>query len=270
MFENILFIPKWISFIFFFVYGSFFGSFANVMIYRMQKEGPLNLFRKSHCPQCFYTIPFYLNIPIFSWFILRGLCDNCGKSFSFRYPLVELLMATIFSSLFLAIGWKWFLLEALIFSFILVVASFIDWDQMILPDSLTIIGVAIGLLGAWLNPDRLFLDAFLGALLGGSFFLFIAYIYYWLRGKEGMGGGDIKMMAWIGSVLGWKSLFFIVLSSCFLGSLAGLGIMLHSNKKILQTAFPFGPFLAISSLLYIFFDEWAKNFMAFFMPFSLP
>lgn len=268
MFESVLFIPTWLMVIFFFIYGSFFGSFANVLIYRMQKEKPLNLLKKSYCPKCFYAIPFYLNIPILSWFILKGTCRNCGETFSFRYPLVEFLMASLFSTLFLAIGWKWFLLEALVFAFAMVVAGFIDWDQMILPDSLTLSGIFIGLFGAWLNPDRLFLDAFLGVLLGGGSLLFIGYMYYLLRRKEGMGGGDIKMMAWIGAVLSWQSLFFIILSACLLGSLAGLGIMLRSNKKNLQTAFPFGPYLAISSLLYIFLSEWTKSYIDYFMPFS--
>lgn len=270
MFEDILFTPTWVMVIFFFIYGSFLGSFANVLIYRMQKEKPLNLFKKSHCPHCFYNIPFYLNIPILSWFILRGTCSNCNKSFSIRYPLVEFLMAGLFSALFLAIGWKWFLLEALVFTFALVSASFIDWDQMILPDSFTLSGICIGLLGAVINPDRLFMDAFLGVLLGGGALLFISYIYYLLRGKEGMGGGDIKMMAWIGAVVSWKALFFIILSSSLIGSMMGIGIMLRSNKKGLQTAFPFGPYLAISSLLYIFLNEWSKNYMDFFMPFSFP
>lgn len=269
MFENILLIPHWLLLIFFFIYGSFFGSFANVLIYRMQKKERLNLLKKSHCPHCSYNIPFYFNVPIVSWFILKGACSNCSQAISFRYPLVEFLMASLFSALFLTIGWEWFLLEALCFAFILLVASFIDWDQMILPDSLTISGAGIALLGAWLNPERLFLDAFIGALIGAGFLLFVAYTYLFLRRVEGMGGGDIKMIAWIGAILGWQSLTFVVLISCLLGSLAGLAIMLHGNKKILQTAFPFGPFLAISSLLYIFLDEWAEKFMLFFKPFSL-
>ena len=269
MFEVIFLAPRWLVFISFFVYGSCLGSFANVLIYRMQKKEPLNLFKKSHCPHCFYNIPFYLNIPLISWFILKGHCRNCGKSFSFRYPLVEFLMAFSFSTLFLAIGWKWFLLEALLFVFALIVASFIDWDQMILPDSFTVSGIVIGLFGAWLNPERLFMSAFFGVLFGGGMLLIIAYMYYWLRKKEGMGGGDIKMMAWIGAVLGWEALVFVLLSSCLLGSLSGLAIMLRSNKNILRTAFPFGPPLALSAVLYIFLERWAAGFMSFFMPFTV-
>ncbi len=268
MFEDIFLIPRWFMAIFFFIYGSFFGSFANVLIYRIQRNKALYLLKRSYCPHCFYNIPFYLNIPILSWFILWGRCRNCGNSLSFRYPLVEFLMSVLFSALFLAIGWKWFLLEAFIFVFGLLCASFIDWDQMILPDSFTLSGICIGLLGAWLNPDRVFMDALFGMLLGGGSLLAISWIYYLARGKEGMGGGDIKLMAWIGAVLSWESLFFIIFISCLLGSLAGFGMILHSNKKDLQTAFPFGPYLAVSSVFYIFLNVWGKNYINFFIPFS--
>lgn len=270
MFESFLLVPVSLMAFFFFIYGSFFGSFANVLIYRMQKEGEaLNLFKGSYCPSCFYSIPFYLNIPIFSWFFLKGKCRNCSKPFSFRYPVVEFLMSLLFSVLFLVIGWKWFLLEALLFTFALLVAGFIDWDQMILPDSLTLSGIVIGLLGAWLNPERFFLDALLGVLFGGGILLLISALYYCFRGKEGMGGGDIKMMAWIGAVLGWQSLSFVLLSSCVLGSLVGFGIMLHSKKNTLQKAFPFGPCLVVSSLCYIFLSRRFEAYLSFFMPFPI-
>ena len=257
-------LPLWFMAIVFFVYGSFFGSFANVLIFRLQKDPPISLFKKSYCPHCLYSIPFYLNIPILSWFILRGACLNCSKSFSFRYATVEILMSLLFVGLFLIIGWKWFLLEALVFTVALVSASFIDWDQMIIPDSLSLSGIGIGLFGAFLNPDRSFLDSVLGVVMGGGGLLLIAYLYYLLRKKEGMGGGDIKMMAWIGAVLGWQSLFFVLLSSCLLGTLFGLAVMLQGNKKTMQTAFPFGPCLALSALIYIFLAESHSSFLNLF------
>ena len=264
MFEKILLLPDWLMFLVFFIYGSFFGSFANVLIYRLQQDPPVSLFKKSYCPHCLYPIPFYLNIPILSWFFLKGACANCSKAFSFRYALVEILMSFLFVALFLVIGWKWFLLEALIFSVMLVSASFIDLDRMIIPDSLNLSGILIALIGAFLNPERSFLSSFLGFLIGGGSLLLIAYLYYILRKKEGMGGGDIKMMAWIGAVLGWQSLFFVLLSSCLLGTVFGLIIMLQGNKKLMQTAFPFGPYLALSALIYIFLMESDSNILNFF------
>ena len=259
-----MFLPQWFMALVFFIYGSFFGSFANVLIFRLQQDPPISFFKKSYCPHCQRPIPFYLNIPILSWFILRGVCANCSKPFSFRYAFVELLMSCLFTGLFLAIGWKWFLLEALVFTVALVSASFIDWNQMIIPDSLSLSGIAIGLLGAFLNPERSFLDAFLGVVIGGGGLLLIAYSYFLLRKKEGMGGGDIKMMAWIGAVLGWQSLFFVLLSSCLLGTVFGLTIMLQGNKKLMQTAFPFGPYLALSALIYVFLMEFHFSFLNFF------
>ena len=237
-----------------FLFGSFFGSFANVLIYRMQRSQPLRLFGRSRCPRCSYVIPFYLNIPIFSWFLLRGRCRNCEAPFSFRYSVVEFLTASLFALLFLFIGWKWFLLEALIFSFGLIVVSFIDLDQMILPDSFTLSGIVIGLFGGWLNPERSFQSALLGAFLGGFVFWFVSWLYLSVRKREGLGGGDIKLSAWIGAVLGWSSLPFIILSASFLGLLAGLALIVL-KKQSFDTPLPFGPFLSLSALACIFLME---------------
>ena len=269
MIESLLFLPAGVLTALFFVLGSFFGSFANVLIYRIQKEEKLNLFKRSYCPHCHYKIPFYLNVPLFSWFFLRGSCANCSKKISFRYPLVEFMLALAFSLLFLSLGWKWFLLEALIFSFLLIVSSMIDWDQMILPDSFTLSGIVLGLAGAFLNPERAFIDSFFGVLVGGGGLLLVSYLYYLIRKREGLGGGDIKMMAWIGAVLGWESLFFVLMSSCLLGTLIGLIIILQSNKKILETAFPFGPYLALSAFSYILLRESFSEFLSAFLLFPL-
>ena len=267
MIDNFLQLPLWGYVVFFFIFGSMFGSFANVLIYRMQKEKPLNLFNRSYCPKCNYLIPFYLNLPIFSWFILGGRCQNCKESFSFRYPFVEFLMASIFALLFLYIGWKWFLLEALIFAFALVIVSFIDLDQMILPDSFTLSGIVIGLTGAALNPERLFIDSFFGFFIGGFILLFTAYVYYFFRKREGMGGGDIKLLAWIGAVLGWKSIPFILMCSSFLGTIVGLFLILCDKKFHFKAAIPFGPYLAIAALFYIFLRDLGNGYLKFLIPF---
>jgi len=265
MIESLLLLPKEMLTALFFILGSFFGSFANVLIYRMQKEEKLDLFKRSYCPHCHYKIPFYLNIPLFSWFLLRASCANCSKKISYRYPLVEFFMSLAFSVLFLSIGWKWFLLESLIFTFCLFVASMIDLDQMILPDSLTLSGILLGLLGAFFNPERAFFDSFYGILMGGGSLFFVSFVYYLLRKQEGLGGGDIKMMAWIGAVLGWEALFFVLMSSCLAGTLIGLLIMLQSNKNLLQTALPFGPYLALSAFFYIILSENFEFILSFFL-----
>ena len=261
MLQNISLLPQWVAVLGFFVYGAVWGSFANVLIYRMQKPWPPDLFKKSACPQCDYKIPFYLNVPIVSWFVLRGRCAHCQKPFSFRYPLVEFLCAGLFASLFWAVGWKWFLLEALLFGFAMLVAGFIDIDRMILPDSLTLSGLGIGLLGALLNPERGFVPALAGCFIGAGILLFISWTYWLLRKKEGMGGGDIKLIAWIGAVLSYKALLFVLLSACLLGSLAGLIMISREKQKSWQTALPFGPYLIFSALLFVFLREKAPDFL---------
>lgn len=179
--------------IFFFILGALLGSFANVVIYRLPKDQSV-VTPRSHCPKCGKIIPWYLNIPIFAWFFLRGRCYFCKEPFSVRYPIVELIMALSFAYLYSVYGLTWSLLEYLIFSFGLITASVIDLDHMILPDRFTLSGIVIGLLGAYLNPERDFMDALVGFLIGGGVLYATAYAYFLLRKIEGMGGGDIKLL----------------------------------------------------------------------------
>jgi leader peptidase (prepilin peptidase)/N-methyltransferase len=173
-------------------------------------------------------------------------------------------MAALFGFAYYQIGWNWFLLEALIFIFGLVTVSFIDLDHMILPDKFTLPGIVIGLIGALLNPEREFLSSLYGVLLGGGFLWAIAYLYALLRKREGMGGGDIKLLAWIGAVLGWTSVPFVILVASIFGSVIGVGAMLISKVSNTDAAskvdseepfaIPFGPFLAAAALIYLLFD----------------
>lgn len=236
--------------VFLFVFGAIFGSFANVVIYRLPK-GESVVKPGSHCYSCKKAVRWYDNIPIFSWFYLRGRCRHCGAKFSIRYPLVELLTAILFALSFHFVGWSWSLLEYVIFIFGLVVCTFIDLDHMILPDEFTLSGIVIGLLGAALNPQREFMDALLGVLMGGGFLWGMAYVYYIFTKQEGMGGGDIKLLAWIGALLGWKAIPFVILSSAIIGSVVGL-IAARKQKAGLKTVIPFGPYLALGALLYLF------------------
>jgi leader peptidase (prepilin peptidase) / N-methyltransferase len=237
----------------FFIFGTLLGSFANVVILRLPK-GESVLFPASHCYSCQKPVRWFDNIPVFSWLILRGKCRNCKVPFSVRYPLVELIMGLLFLIAFLQIGWSWFLIEALILIFGLVTISFIDLDHMIIPNVLSLPGVLIGLVGAAINPERTFLDGFLGFLVGGVFFFAIAYLYAVLRKREGLGGGDIKLLAWIGSVLGLMSIPFVVLVSSLTGIIAGL-LTAFKSREGMQTQIPFGPYIALSALLYLFLSQ---------------
>lgn len=232
-----------------FLFGACFGSFANVLIYRMPAEE--SIVGRSRCKNCLATIPWYKNIPLFSYFILRGKCSECQASFSIRYPLVEFIMACLFAGLIFQYGVSWTSLEYLILIFGLVTASFIDYDHMILPDEFTLGGIVIGLIGAAINPERSFLDAFLGVLFGGGVLWLVAYLYFIFTGRDGLGGGDIKLLAWLGALLGWKSIPFIILSSSVVGSIVGI-ILSRKNEEGLKTMIPFGPFLALGALLYLF------------------
>lgn len=237
----------------FFVFGAIFGSFANVIIYRLPKDESV-VKPRSHCYACKQPIKWYDNIPILSWFILKGKCRNCGASFSFRYALVELITGILFALSYHYAGLSWSLLEYLVFVFGLVVCTFIDLDHMILPDEFTLSGIVIGLVGAALNPQREFMDAFWGVLMGGGFLWGMAYVYYLLTKQEGMGGGDIKLLAWIGALLGWKAIPFVIMSSAIVGSVVGL-ITARKQNAGLKTVIPFGPYLALGAVLYLFGGE---------------
>ncbi|UXR64643.1 prepilin peptidase [Bdellovibrio bacteriovorus] len=240
-------------YVLFFVLGAIFGSFGNVIIYRLPREESI-VKPRSYCYSCKTPVKWYDNIPIFSWFILRGRCRKCHAKFSFRYPLVEIITAVLFALSYHYAGLSWTLLEYLIFVFGLVVCTFIDIDHMILPDEFTLSGIVIGLVGAALNPQREFLDALFGVLMGGGFLWGMAYVYYLLTKNEGMGGGDIKLLAWIGAILGWKAIPFVIMSSAVIGSVIGL-IAARKQKAGLKTVIPFGPYLALGAVLYLFGGE---------------
>lgn len=248
-----------------FVYGLIVGSFANVVILRFPK-GESVVRPRSRCPQCGTQIKWYDNVPVFSWLVLRGRCRQCRNPISWRYPLVELLMGLSFALALYFVGPTWYLVEVLIFLFGLITVSFIDIDHFLLPDAFTLSGMVIGLIGALLNPDRSFLDSVLGLFLGGGFLWAIAYFYFVFRKEEGMGGGDIKLLAWIGAVLGWKAVPFVIVSSSLIGTVGGAVAALR-DRKGMKTVIPFGPYLALGAVLYLFGGEAIAHwYLGLFIP----
>ncbi len=232
-----------------FLMGAVWGSFANVVIYRYP-AGKSVIKPRSHCYSCQKMIPWYFNIPLLSWLMLRGQCFYCKAKISIRYFLVELLMATFFVLAFQKFGFTFFFFESLVFIFALITASMIDFDHYILPDIFTLSGIVLGLLGALLNPERVFMHSLIGMSIGGGFLLFVAYAYYFLRKEEGIGGGDIKLMAWVGAILGPFSIPFVMIVSCTLGSIIGIALMLKS-KAGMQQAIAFGPYISLAALIYL-------------------
>jgi len=206
----------------------------------------------SHCPHCNEPIKFYDNIPIISYMILRGKCRSCKNRISLRYPVVEALTGLMAVALFMKYGPTVQFLLLLLFSSALLIITFIDLAHQIIPDAISIPGIPCGLGASLLIPTVSWQESLLGILVGGGLLLFIAFGYKWITGRDGMGGGDIKLLAMMGAWLGWKAIPFIILASSLIGFLVGGGSGLLL-KKGLRAKIPFGPFLAIASLIYIFF-----------------
>jgi leader peptidase (prepilin peptidase)/N-methyltransferase len=236
-----------------FIFGAVVGSFLNVCICRMPKDESV-VAPPSHCPNCDYRIRWYDNIPLFSYLILRGKCRGCGTHISLQYPLVELLNGLLTLALFLRFGPTLPFLVLFLFCSALVVITFIDLEHQIIPDEISLSGIVLGFVFSFFLHGHSWLNSLLGILLGGGSLLLVAYSYQWLTGKEGMGGGDIKLLAMMGAFLGWKSVLFIVFASSLIGSIVGVTIMLV-QKKDSKLAIPFGPYLASAAVLYIFYGR---------------
>ncbi len=237
--------------------GAATGSFLNVVIYRLPLKQSV-VAPRSHCTKCQRVIPWYDNVPIVSWFVLRGRCRQCGEPFSFRYPMVELITAVLLSALVAKFGLSIALAFAFYFACSLLVVTYIDLDHRIIPDRVTLPGIAVGLVLALLSPGPARLAAVqswaLGVIVGGGILWLVAWAYERLTGREGMGGGDIKLLAMIGAFLGWQGVLVTLLLASFIGSLVGIGWMLVRGADT-RLAIPFGPFLALGALVTLFWGE---------------
>jgi leader peptidase (prepilin peptidase)/N-methyltransferase len=243
--------------VFFFAVGAAIGSFLNVIIYRLPEEQSIIL-PASHCPACNHAIRFYDNIPLISYVFLKGRCRHCEGAISLRYPLVELLTAILSLMVYWKFGLSAQYLCAFLFVCALVVITFIDLDHQIIPDVISLPGIPLFFLGAVFVMKLRFLDAFLGFLIGGGVLYGIAFFYELITKREGMGGGDIKLLAMIGAFLGWQSLLFVLLVSSLTGAVAGVTIMLVRGQDM-KYAVPFGPFLSLGAVAYLFFGAWLSN-----------
>lgn len=232
------------------VFGAAIGSFLNVCIWRIPEEKSI-VFPSSRCPKCGAPIRPWDNIPILSWFLLRGRCRDCGGAISPRYPLVELLTGLLSLALCRLYGPGLPYLAAFLFASALVVISFIDLDHQIIPDVISLPGIPVFFLLAVFVMGVGFWDSLLGVLAGGGFLYLIAVGYELLTKREGMGGGDIKLLAMIGAFLGWQSLFFVVFMSSILGALVGV-VLIATRGKDMKYAVPFGPFLSVAAAMYPF------------------
>lgn len=243
-----------------FVIGAVVGSFLNVCICRMPEDKSV-VSPPSACPRCGSGIRWHDNIPIISFLVLRARCRFCGEPISWRYPLVEALNGILTLLLFIRFGTSLTFLAMFVLCSALVAITFIDLDHQIIPDSISLPGIPLGFAASFVIGDLYhvgavlgWLNSLLGILLGGGSLLLVALLYEKITGNEGMGGGDIKLLAMMGAFLGWRSVPFIIFAGSLVGSVVGISIMLI-RKKDSKLAIPFGPYLALGALLYIFYGR---------------
>lgn len=240
-----------------FVLGLVVGSFLNVCIYRIP-AGLSIVSPPSACPKCNHQIRWFENIPLISYLFLGGRCVGCHMRIALRYPLIEALTGLLFVLVLYSFGLR--LATPLYFLFVssLVVIAFIDLDHQIIPDVISLPGILIGFLCSFFIPWVGWLDSILGILLGGGLLLSIAWLYQFIAKREGMGGGDIKLLAMIGAFLGWKAIFPVIFIASLAGSLIGIPLMLLQGADR-RLALPFGPFLVLATLGYLFWGPLLIN-----------
>lgn len=239
--------------LFAFALGAAVGSFLNVCIYRLP-AGESVVSPPSRCPACGAKIRPWDNIPVVSWLLLRGACRDCGVRISPRYALVELLNGLLTLALFLKLGPTPGFLVLFLFCSALVAITFIDLDHQIIPDVISLPGIVIGFACSFFLPWLGWKSSLIGIVAGGGSLLLVAWLYELFTKKEGMGGGDIKLLAMMGAFLGWRAIPFVIFASSLIGSVVGVTLMLV-QKKDSKLAIPFGPFLAFGAVLYIFFGK---------------
>jgi leader peptidase (prepilin peptidase)/N-methyltransferase len=233
-----------------FVIGVVLGSFLNVCIWRLPARQSI-VSPPSHCPKCEAGIRVYDNVPLLSFALLRGRCRACRQPISWRYPVVEVLTGLTLVALVRHFGLGPLLPVYAGFMAALIVVTFIDLDHQIIPDAITLPGIVIGLFCAAIGLGPSLAASVVGILLGGGFLYAVAAGYEMLTGREGMGGGDIKLLAMIGAFLGWAGVLTTLLLSSFSGAAVG-GLLIVFKRADGQSPIPFGPFLAAGATCALF------------------
>ena len=236
-----------------FAVGAIVGSFLNVCIHRLP-SGESIVFPASHCPHCGEPIRPYDNIPILSYLVLRGRCRHCGDAISARYPLVELLTGLAAVACVGGLGVSAHALLTFAFLCALIVITFIDLDYQIIPDAVSLPGIGVGFAAALILGQPSWTASLAGIALGGGLLWGVAEGYHWLTGREGMGGGDIKLLAMIGAFLGWEAVPVTLMIASLAGTAVGVGLMI-AQRRDSRTAIPFGPFLALGAACALFWGD---------------
>lgn len=237
--------------VFVFVFGTMVGSFLNLVIYRLPREISIWYRPPSSCPKCQTPIRWYDNLPVVSWLVLRARCRSCRSPISIRYPLVELASGALTLLAFMRWGLSVTGVEVVVFSWVSLALGLIDLDHQILPDRLTYPSIVFGLGCSWFGGYTWWLDSLIGALVGAMLPTLVIVLYRLLRGIEGMGWGDVKYLAAIGSVLGLRGCIGVLVVGATLGAVIGMALIV-SGKGSGKTALPFGTFLALAVIMWLY------------------
>ena len=227
------------------VLGLIVGSFLNVCIHRIPRKESL-LYPPSRCPGCGVSLRWFDNVPVLGYAWLRGRCRACRAPISPRYPVVELVTMAVFVLHYGVFGWSALLAARLVFACALIVLFAIDLEHHLLPNVITLPGIAVGLIFSLFLPPFI-VDALIGALVGGGVLWLIGEAYYRFSGQEGMGGGDVKMLAMVGAFLGWQAVVLTLVLSSVAGSLTGV-LLIVTRRGGLKHELPYGTFLALAAL----------------------
>jgi leader peptidase (prepilin peptidase)/N-methyltransferase len=244
------------------VVGLVVGSYLNVLIYRLPRAKS-TVVSRSRCPFCGGAIRALDNIPLLSFVLLRGRCRRCGGPISWRYPLIEALTATLFVLCLGRFGFSSEGVIAALFGCLMLLLAAIDLEHFLLPDKITLPGIVAGLaLQPWIYRVG-WLEALTGTLAGAGSLILLINFWYWLRGEEGMGMGDVNMLAMVGAFLGWKGALTALFVAAFSGALVGLGLLV-SGRLSLRSRLPFGVFLALGGLVALFLgDRLVDNYLRY-------
>jgi len=239
------------------LFGLALGSFMNVCIYRIPLKRSI-VSPPSSCPNCGEKVRFYDNIPLISYLVLLGKCRHCRTPLAWHYPVVEALTGLLSMALFIRYGISYQYFLYLLFTATLLTISFIDLHHKIIPDILSLSGIVAGLAAAFVPGTVSWSDSIIGIIAGGGSLFLVAVIYERITGREGMGGGDIKLLAMIGAWMGWRQLHLIVLISSLTGAIVGVAFLLMAGKGF-RVRIPFGPFLSLGAILCFFFGSELLN-----------
>ena len=225
-------------------FGAIAGSFLNVCIYRLPL-GKSVVWPASGCPRCGRLLSWYENIPVLSWVVLRGRCRTCAAPIGVRYPIIEALTAVMFGAAWWYYGPSALLASRLVFGCALIVLFAIDLEHHLLPNAITLPGIVVGFVFSFFTEPG-WMASLIGLIGGGGVLFGVAEAYYRIRHEEGLGMGDVKMLAMVGAFLGWKLTLVTLMLASLSGSLIGL-LLIVSGRGGMKYALPFGTFLALGA-----------------------